>query len=208
MKVQTLDESVVREIGHAFGYYDDGKEPGFVSAFSSRDGAAEQICGYVRMTLKAGMLYTTSERGEGYIAFLRPGDRFPPGAVFPLLGSVFRSLSLREMGRMVKYMGRGGPGLHDRMKKEKKPHIFVGMVCVRETYQGQGYMRRVMDLAFAEGDRLGVPVLLETDARSKCDKYIHLGMELAEVRDAGPLGKLYDMVRWPASAGKGERRTG
>lgn len=36
MKVQTLDESVVREIGHAFGYYDDGKEPGFVSAFSSR----------------------------------------------------------------------------------------------------------------------------------------------------------------------------
>lgn len=126
------------------------------------------------MTLKAEMLYTTSERWEGYIAFLRPG-------------------------------GRGGPGLHDRMKKEKKPHIFVGMVCVRETYQGQGYMRRVMDLAFAEGDRLGVPVLLETDARSKCDKYIHLGMELAEVRDAGPLGKLYDMVRWPASADKGER---
>ena len=41
MKVQTLDESVVREIGHAFGYYDDGKEPGFVSAFSSRDAAAE-----------------------------------------------------------------------------------------------------------------------------------------------------------------------
>ena len=109
---------------------------------------------------------------------------------------------------MVKYMGRGGPGLHDRMKKEKKPHIFVGMVCVRETYQGQGYMRRVMDLAFAEGDRLGVPVLLETDARSKCDQYIHLGMELAEVRDAGTLGKLYDMVRWPASADKGERRTG
>ena len=46
MKVQTLDESVVREIGHAFGYYDDGKEPGFASAFSSRDAAAEQICGY------------------------------------------------------------------------------------------------------------------------------------------------------------------
>ena len=109
---------------------------------------------------------------------------------------------------MVKYMGRFPPGLHDRMKKEKKPHIFVGMVCVRETYQGQGYMRRVMDLAFAEGDRLGVPVLLETDARSKCGKYIHLGMELAEVRDAGTLGKLYDMVRWPASADKGERRTG
>ncbi len=202
MKVQTLDESIVREIGHAFGYYDDGKEPGFISAFSSRDAVEEYICGYVRMSLKAGMLYTTSERGEGYAAFLRPGDRFPLGAMFPLLGSVLRSLSLKEMARMVKYMGGGGPGLHDRMKKEKKPHIFVGMVCVREKYQGQGYMRKVMDLAFSEGDRLGVPVVLETDARSKCDKYIHLGMELAGVRDVGPLGKLYDMVRWPASGTK------
>lgn len=87
MKVQTLDESVVREIGHAFGCYDDGKEPGFVSAFSCRDAAAEQICVYVRMTLKAEMLYTTSERGEGYIAFLRPGDRFPRGPSFPCWGA-------------------------------------------------------------------------------------------------------------------------
>ena len=46
-------------------------------------------------------------------------------------------------------------------------------------------MRKVMDIAFAEGNRLGVPVILETDAKSKCDKYVHLGMELAGVRDIG-----------------------
>ena len=40
-------------------------------------------------------------------------------------------------------------------------------------------------IAFAEGDRLGMPVILETDAKSKCDKYVHLGMELAGVRDIG-----------------------
>ena len=40
-------------------------------------------------------------------------------------------------------------------------------------------MRKVMDIAFAEGNRLGVPVILETDAKSKCDKYVHLGMELS-----------------------------
>lgn len=86
MKVQTLDESVVREIGHAFGYYDDGKEPGFVSAFSSRDGAAEQICGYVRMTLKAEMLYTTSERGEGIHRLPPSGGPVPPGGRLPPAG--------------------------------------------------------------------------------------------------------------------------
>lgn len=83
------------------------------------------------------------------------------------------------------------------MKKEKKPYIFVGMVCVPEQYQGQGYMRKVMELAYAEGNRLQVPVLLETDAKSKCDKYMHLGMQLDGIRDLGKYGKLYDLVKYP-----------
>ena len=63
----------------------------------------------------------------------------------------------------------------------------------------EGYMRKVLDIAFAEGDRLGVPVILETDAKSKCDKYVHLGMELAETHDLGAFGKLYDLIRYPES---------
>ena len=63
--------------------------------------------------------------------------------------------------------------------------------------QGQGYMRRVMELAFAEGNRLGVPVILETDAKSKCDRYIHLGMKLAGTRSCGEAGMLYDMIKYP-----------
>ena len=42
-----------------------------------------------------------------------------------------------------------------------------------------------------------MPVILETYAKSKCDKYVHLGMELAGVRDIGEFGKLYDLVRYP-----------
>ena len=48
-----------------------------------------------------------------------------------------------------------------------------------------------------EGERLGVPVILETDAMSKCEKYHHLGMELAGTRDVGAFGKLYDLIRYP-----------
>ena len=29
-------------------------------------------------------------------------------------------------------------------------------------------MRKVMDIVFAEGNRLGIPVVLDTDAKSKC----------------------------------------
>ena len=111
MKVTTLDEASIRNIGQAFGYYDYGEEHGLIDAFPSRDAAAAFICGYVRMALQGGMLHTTSPRGEG--------------------------------------------------------------------------------------DRLGIPVILETDARSKCDKYLHLGMELECVRDMGAYGKMYDLIKYP-----------
>lgn len=143
MKVTTLDEASIRDIGQAFGHYNYGEEHGLIDAFPSRDAAAAFICGYVRMALQ------------------------------------------------------GGQGLDKRLDREKKPYIFVGLVCVRQAYQGQGYMRKVMEMAFAEGDRLGIPVILETDARSKCDKYLHLGMELAGTRRFGTHGLLYDLIRYP-----------
>jgi len=38
---------------------------------------------------------------------------------------------------------------------------------------------------------------LETDAKSKCDRYIHLGMKLAGTRSCGEAGMLYDMIKYP-----------
>ena len=111
MKVTTLDEASIRDIGQAFGCYDYGEEHGLIDAFPSRDAAAAFICGYVRMALQGGMLHTTSPRDEG--------------------------------------------------------------------------------------DQLGIPVILETDARSKCDKYLHLGMKLAGTRRFGTHGLLYDLIRYP-----------
>ena len=61
-------------------------------------------------------------------------------------------------------------------------------------------MRKVLNIAFAEGNRLGVPVILETDAKSKCDKYVHLGMELAETHDLGAYGKMYDLIKYPKAS--------
>lgn len=75
MKLKELDENKIRDIGRAFGYYDYGGEKGLVSAYSGPEATAEYICGYVRGMLKGGFLYATSERGEGYIAFKRPGAK-------------------------------------------------------------------------------------------------------------------------------------
>lgn len=197
MIVKTLDEGLIQEIGHAFGYYDYGTEKGLVSVFSGPDRAAEYICGYARGMLRGGFLYTTSERCEGFIAYKLPGEKLGLKVGGPLLKGVMQSMSFRELVRFIKSMKNGGVGLREQLDKEKKPYIFVGMVCVREAYQGQGYMRKVMDMAFAEGNRLQVPVILDTDAKSKCDKYMHLGMELAGTRDMGEYGTLYDLIKYP-----------
>lgn len=201
MKVTALDERVIQDIGHAFGYYDYGPEHGLIDAFPGRDAAAAFICGYVRMAQRGGILYTTSERGEGYLAYKRPGEKLSLRAMLPLAKGLLGSMTPKALFRFAKIMAKGEPGLDKRFDREKKPYLFVGLVCVREPYQGQGYMRRIMDMAFREGDRLGVPVLLETDAKSKCDKYVHLGMQLAGTRRFGEHGVLYDLIRYPAESG-------
>lgn len=197
MHLTTLDEASIQAIGHAFGYYDYGKETGMGAACSSPDKTALYICGFVRAMLAAGLLYTTSERGEAFIAYRLPGERVKLTAFLPLLKGVFQAMTFRELCRFARQMKHAGASLNDRYDKEKTPHIYVGLVCVTEKYQGQGHMRKVLEMAFADGNRLQVPVILETDAKSKCDKYMHLGMELAGTRDAGELGTLYDLIKYP-----------
>ena len=197
MLIKAMAEEEIYDIGHAFGYYDYGEGTGMTAAFSGREATADYICAYVRGMLRGGFLHTTGARGEGYIAYKLPKQKLGVRTLWPIAKGMLHNSTLKRLVRFAVAIKRGGTSLQDRMDKEKKPYIFVGLVCVREQYQGQGYMRRVMDIAFAEGDRLGVPVILETDAKSKCDKYVHLGMELAGVRDIGEFGKLYDLIKYP-----------
>ena len=199
MKVNELDEGAIRDIGHAFGYYDYGGEQGLAAFFPSQEATSLYIQGYVRGMLRGVFLHSTGPRNEGFIAYKLPGQKIGWRTVKPLAGGMLRSLGLSGVLRLARAMKRSGPSLRDRFDKEKKPYLFVGLVCVRGEFQGQGYMRRVMDLAFTEGDRLGVPVILDTDAKSKCEKYQHLGMELTGTRPFGEDGLLYDLIRYPAS---------
>ena len=200
MLVKSMTEEEIHEIGHAFGCYDYGQETGMTSAFSGKEATADYICAYVRGMLRGGFLHTASECGEGYIAYKLPKEKIRLKTMLPIAKGMLHNSTLKRLLQFGIAIKRGGASLQDRMDKEKKPYIFVGLVCVREKYQGKGYMRKVMDIAFSEGDRLGVPVILETDAKSKCDKYVHLGMELAGTRDIGEFGKLYDLIRYPESS--------
>ena len=45
------------------------------AAFSGKEATANYICAYVRGVLRGGFLHTTSERGEGYIAYKLPKEK-------------------------------------------------------------------------------------------------------------------------------------
>ena len=96
MKVTTLDEKSIREIGHAFGYYDYGQETGMTAAFSGQKVTEEYICAYVRGMLRGGFLHTTSERGEGYIAYKLPKEKMGLKTMWPIAKGMLRNSSLKK----------------------------------------------------------------------------------------------------------------
>lgn len=96
---------------------------------------------------------------------------------------------------MLSAIKKGGESYETTLKKQKKPYIFVGMLVVRKQYQCQGFMRKALDIAFDEGRKRGVPVLLETDAALKRDKYVHLGMTNMRTRKLNDSAYLFDLVK-------------
>lgn len=108
MKVTTLDEKSIRDIGHAFGYYDYEEETGMSAAFSGKEATANYICAYVRGVLRGGFLYTTSERGEGYIAYKLPKEKMGLKTMWPIACGMLHNSTLKRLLQFGIAIKRGG----------------------------------------------------------------------------------------------------
>ena len=196
IKINTLTEEEIRAIGEAFADFAYAEnEKGMLAYYPNRDAVRDYICDYTRASLKAGRLYSSSERHEAYIAFRFSEDKVPLGAGWIMLTSLIKHFGFRGTIRFMRKASASGMSYEDKLKKEKKPCIVVGMVAVTKTFQGQGYMRKVLQIAFDEGEKRKVPVVLETDAFLKRDKYIHLGMKCVGERKFDEGSYLYELVK-------------
>ena len=108
MKVTTLDEKSIRDIGHAFGYYDYEEETGMSAAFSGKEATANYICAYVRGVLRGGFLHTTSERGEGYIAYKLPKEKMGLKTMWPIACGMLHNSTLKRLLQFGIAIKRGG----------------------------------------------------------------------------------------------------
>ncbi len=198
VKINSLREGEIREIGDAFADFEYAEsEFGMSYLGKSAQAISDYICAYVRMAIRERVLYSTSDAHEAFIAFKNPGVNMSIGSVTELLKTVPGCVNAGHLFKMAKSYGRAGKSYGSILSKLKIPYIYVGMIAIRKEYQGKGFMRRVLEIAFEEGRRQAVPVVLDTDAQLKKDKYEHIGMKCVATQHFGDGVELYGMVYEP-----------
>lgn len=200
VKLYSLSEKEIKKIGEAFADYKYASgEYGMGYLCKGRDSISDYISQYARTMLKEGYLYTTSENHEGFVAMHRYDQKFGFDAGIQLFRGIHGNWSLINAGKMmVGYAKRNSEKSYKSMlMKLKIPFIYVGMVAVLKEYQGMGFMRQTLEIAFEEARKHRMPVVLETDAVLKRDKYIHLGMKCVAIQSFVEGVELYSLVYEP-----------
>ena len=203
IKLQGLDEDQIREISRqiADAFYDykyDEEDIGLIRFISTREDMFTYIHAIVRAAYRSGVLYTTSKRREGYLMLSGEGAGGAVGFVdgIKMIAAEKKALGgFQNMKEFIDACFSDGGTIETRMQKEKRKFLRIEMLVVRKEFQGQGYMRRMMDFAYALAEERRIPVILDTDDKDKASRYVHLGMKLDRVRSCGERFHMYDLIR-------------
>ncbi|MBQ9210137.1 MAG: GNAT family N-acetyltransferase [Clostridia bacterium] len=202
IKLQGLSEKQVEEISKqiADAFYDyeyNEADIGLIKFISSREAMFIYINAIVQAAYKSHVLYTTSDRWEGYLMLSGEGAGGKIGFVDGLRMIAAEKKALGGLGNMKKFINAcfcDGGTIETRMKKAKCKFLRIEMLVVRKEYQGQGYMRQMMEFAYETAESRKIPVILDTDDKDKAARYEHLGMKLDRVRDCGEKFHMYDLI--------------
>ena len=200
VRIYSLTDDEIREIGEAFGgfEYQEG-EKGLAYLSKNEDSINNYIAAFVRSTIMEGILYSTSENHEGYIAMKRSDSKQDYAAGMERLKGIHGNLDIKNAREVFKgaFKNRHEKSYKGMLDKLKIPYIYVSMVVVPNKYQNQGYMRQAMEIAYEEGEKHGMPVILDTDSVEKRDRYIHMGMKCVNTQTLAPGVEIYGMVYEP-----------
>ena len=201
-RVTGLSKAEVEKISHhvADAFYEykyNESDQGLIKYIKSREDMFTYMNAIVQAAYKAGLLYTTSDKHEGYYMLSGEGVGrvgFLDG--MKMIMAEKKALGgLANMKEFIKTCFSDGKTIESRMMKAKKKYIKIEMLAVRPKYQGKGYMRQILENVYQLADKKGVPVILDTDDKDKCQRYEHLGMALDRVRNCGEGFHMYDLIR-------------
>ena len=194
-KVLSITEEEIEKIGDAYANYNYPSTDKGMFIFNDKNLLKKYIMGFARACFKAGILYTTSNNHEGYIAVVSPADKISPMSGINLMVELIKAIGFKNFKTFIKFCQTGGESIEDKMKKDKKKFVCIELLVVTEEYQGKGYMRKLMEFAFSKADEQNIPCIVDTDEGLKRDKYCHLGVHEVVRRDFGDNRYSYGMIR-------------
>ena len=191
-------EDISRQISDAFYEYEySDVDQGLLKYIKSREDMFIYIKAITMAAYNSGLLYTTSDRHEGYL--MLSGDGLGNVRFFEGIKMIFAEKKalggFSNMKAFIKDCFAEGSTIESRMRKEKRKCIRVEMLVVRPEFQGQGYMRKILDYVYSLAEKNGVPVILDTDDKDKALRYEHLGMKLDRTRNCGDKFHMYDLIK-------------
>ena len=150
--------------------------------------------GYFEAAVRNGSLYSAGDKQEGYFIFETPETkRSLSGSLLQATWSL-RAFGLKKGIRYVKEILDSGTYLASEFGRQKKPFTKIEFIAVAKEHQGQGYMRQMMEYAFSESDRLGLPLILTTDDPKKVEIYEHFGMKMVREHIVSDRAVYYEMI--------------
>lgn len=171
IRVENWDKEKLYEMGKAIGEAFVAENDGMAQVVSRED----LIHTYVILTeyyYNKGVLFASSENYEGFCVYMRKKERIKTKAYFHM---AFRLLNELPMDAAMCVIRSGRPQ-YARMYKHLSDYVAIPMVVVRKEYQGQGFMRKLLEEPFRIAREEDMPCVLDTDTEIKVKKYTHCGM--------------------------------
>ena len=190
-------ETACRQMADAFLDYDWTQGNLGMCEYLDREHFYRFIRGYFELAVRNGSLYCAADHGEGYMIFETPETKGSFAGSLLQLKWMLSAYGLSKGIRQIREIMRSGTYLALEMKRAKKPFTKIEFIAVTKNYQGQGYMRKMMDYAFAESDRRGLPCILTTDDEKKVKIYEHFGMGMVKKHFISNNAAYYEMLREP-----------
>ena len=201
-KLKGLTPKEVENISHqvADAFYDykyNEADQGLIKYIKSREDMFIYMNAIVQAAYNSGVLYTTSDKQEGYLMLSGEGVgrvKFFDG--IKMISAEKKALGgFGNMKSFINACFAEGNTIETRMRKAKRKFIRIEMLVVRPEYQGQGFMRSMLEQVYKVAKKKNIPVILDTDDKDKCERYMHLGMKLDRVRNCGERFHMYDLIR-------------
>ncbi len=201
--VQTMTssqmETACRRMADAFLGYDWTEGNLGMCEYLDREHFYRLTRGYFEAAVRNGSLFCAGDHGEGYMIFETPETKSDFFGGLLLLKWMLRAYGLSKGIRQIREILRSGTYLAAEMKKEKRAFAKIEFIAVAEEHQKQGCMRRMVDFAFSEADRQGLPCILTTDDEKKVQIYEHFGMKMVRKHLVARNATYYEMLREPGA---------